>query len=194
MELGLPSKLKLVLNFKNIDLRVVVAIVLLSLLCLLQDDSQSDDSSTSCPTVSQNSSADCGFVTYTSKQNIQEYFARRMKEKKAEKGIEKTEGKVSKRDKDCEEFEVKSFCEEKENKKAKKSKRTEVEDEKKFVEEDGQMKRKKRRRKKVNDLNGKNRENRKDVNGEDSSVQVGGLLKNEIEAKRKKSKKKSKKV
>ena len=41
---------------------------------------QSDDSSASCPPVPGNMCTETGLVTYTSKDNIQEYFARKMKE------------------------------------------------------------------------------------------------------------------
>ena len=57
---------------------------------MFQDEVVSEDSLASCPTVPCDSTS--GFVTYTSKQNIQEYFARRMRELRDGKGIEMGDG------------------------------------------------------------------------------------------------------
>ncbi|XP_028399677.1 PIN2/TERF1-interacting telomerase inhibitor 1-like [Dendronephthya gigantea] len=54
------------------------------------DEVASEDSVASCPTVPCDATS--GFVTYTSKQNIQEYFAHRMRELQGGKGIEKSAG------------------------------------------------------------------------------------------------------
>lgn len=138
-------------------------------------------------------------MTYTSKHNIQEYFAHRMKKLRDGKGYEGIKEDNGGHEKNCEASGGASVsCNKKEKKKAKKKRKEIAEDEKECVEVDAPKKKVKRKRMKMKDV-GKGNRYEFLTNGETDSVNVkdesgkhGGCSKVEDEPKRKKNKKKKK--